>query len=100
MLDVLVYSDSVRTRNITSKKTGEVMTFRDQEAFLVHPSKPFPVPFHLQLDREAAAYRSGKYRICPDSVFVGQYGDLQFAKRLQLERTGELDKQQPSGRAA
>lgn len=90
MLDILVYSDAVRSRTAASKKTGEVLTFRDQEAFLVHPSKPHPVAFKLQLDKDHAPYKPGRYRILPDSVFVGQYGDVEFAKRLILERIGDL----------
>lgn len=96
MLDVLVYTDTVRSRDITSKKTGEIMTFRDQEAFLVHPQKPHPLGFKLQLDKGAQPYKPGRYRILPDSVYVGQFGDVEFAKRLVLERIGDLPAVKPA----
>lgn len=72
---------SVKT--ITSKKTGEVLKFREQKAY-IYNGGIYPKQFIISLDDNQPEYPAGIYTIAPESIDVGDFGALKFASRIKL----------------
>lgn len=77
-------SDCAATvKTVTSKKTGEVLHFREQKGY-VYNGGIYPKQFIISLDDNQAEYPAGIYTISPESIDVGDFGALKFASRVKL----------------
>ncbi len=98
MWRVMIESAEVREKSGRSAKNGKDYRIREQEAFIFlfdqhGAEKRFPSAIRLNLD-DQPAYKPGEYTITPDSVFVGEFGQLRFG-RLRL-----VPKSAPAARVA
>lgn len=70
------------TSNVVSgtykRKTGEVVQFRDQEAYVEMPGARYPVQMRIRLEPSQAPHAVGSYSLSPKSFSVGAYGDLRL----------------------
>lgn len=81
MLKVEIKSDEVKQRQFPSKKTGELLTFREQEGFVDLNGEHRRIVVSLQDNQRP--YMAGAYALDGASFYVGQYGRLQLG-RLHL----------------
>ena len=61
-----------------SKKSGELVPYRDQEAYIHLPGAKYPQQARIRLRPQQAPYVEGSYILSPKSFSVGAYGDLQL----------------------
>jgi len=81
-MKVRIDSAAIEERTITSRKTGEIFTFRNQEAWVQGELIRFK--FQLRLERNQPSYPVGEYEVDLErSLAPGRYGDLEFRVRLQ-----------------
>jgi len=88
MLRIQVEKAEVSTRTGTSKRTGQPYTIREQECWVhtcdrsgvVHPH---PERVVLMLDDNQAPYPAGSYTICPSSLYVDRFRQLDLRLRLK-----------------
>ena len=81
-MKIEIENTEVRTRTITAEK-GD-FTVKEQDAFCYQPSRKYPVPFTLQLGKEASAYAPGMYELSEDSFFISRFGQLTLRRELNL----------------
>lgn len=79
---IIVRSRNVNVRTITSKRTGQHITFREQRAALDNGAD-FPQPFNVNLDDDQQPYPEGDYTIDPACLVVGEFDRLGIG-RLKL----------------
>lgn len=72
----------VNSKQVVSKSTGEVLTFREQVAY-IYNGGVYPEKFIIQLDKGAPPYASGFYTLDDCSFSVGDFGSLKI-KSLKL----------------
>ncbi len=93
MIRIEITSAAVQDRQIPSKKSGELMHFREQEGYAFtydREGKPnkYPTKIRISLDVEDAkrgtqeqpAYLVGAYQLAPQSVYVDKFGGLTIGK--------------------
>lgn len=80
----------VRTKQVTSKQTGEVLNFREQVAY-IYNGGVYPKQFVINLDKDAAPYPSGFYTLDSASFDVGDFGALKV-KGIKLIPASENTK--------
>jgi hypothetical protein len=80
---IVVASDKVVPRTITSNKTKNEITFREQRAALAIDGEDFPHPFNINLDKDQPPYPPGKYTLDASCLRVGDFEQLQIG-RLKL----------------
>jgi hypothetical protein len=84
-MKVEIQSDAVDDRSGKIRRgdrAGEDYRIRQQEAWL-HNGRAYPERFVIDLG-DQPAFPRGFYEIAPASLEVGEYGRLQFGRRLQL----------------
>lgn len=69
-------------KNIVSKSTGEVLTFKEQKAY-IYNGGIYPQGFMVQIDKDELPYPAGFYTIDVASYSVGDFGSLNL-KKLKL----------------
>ncbi|WP_374448839.1 single-stranded DNA-binding protein [Providencia sp.] len=74
---------AVKTKEVTSKSTGEILHFREQKAY-IYNGGIYPKQFMIGLEREQAEYPAGFYTLSEDSFDVGDFGALKFARNIKL----------------
>ncbi|EPL6456951.1 single-stranded DNA-binding protein [Providencia rettgeri] len=72
----------VNNKQVISKSTGEVLTFREQVAY-IYNGGVYPEKFILQLDKDASPYAAGFYTLDDSSFAVGDFGSLKI-KSIKL----------------
>lgn len=72
----------VNNKQVVSKQTGEVLTFREQTAY-IYNGGIYPEKFTINLDKEAAPYPAGFYTLDASSFSVGDFGSLKI-KSIKL----------------
>lgn len=72
----------VNNKQVISKQTGEVLTFREQTAY-IYNGGVYPEKFIVQLDKDDAPYPVGFYSIADSSFSVGDFGTLKI-KNIKL----------------
>lgn len=69
----------VHEKQVVAKSTGEVMTFREQNAY-IYNGGVYPEKFIIQLDKTESAYPVGFYTLDDASYSVGDFGSLKIKK--------------------
>ncbi|MEX5871156.1 single-stranded DNA-binding protein [Providencia hangzhouensis] len=72
----------VNNKQVISKSTGEVLTFREQVAY-IYNGGVYPEKFIVQLDKDASPYAAGFYTLDDSSFTVGDFGSLKI-KSIKL----------------
>ncbi|KER02592.1 G5P family DNA-binding protein [Photorhabdus temperata] len=72
----------VNTKQVISKSSGEVLTFREQTAY-IYNGGIYPEKIIVQLDKDDAPYPAGFYTLDDSSYSVGDFGALKI-KRIKL----------------
>lgn len=72
----------VNNKQVVSKSTGEVLTFREQVAY-IYNGGVYPEKFIVQLDKDASPYSAGFYTLDDSSFTVGDFGSLKI-KSIKL----------------
>ncbi|MQL47270.1 V protein [Photorhabdus khanii] len=72
----------VNNKQVVSKQTGEVLTFREQTAY-IYNGGIYPEKFTINLEKEAAPYPAGFYTLDSSSFSVGDFGSLKI-KSIKL----------------
>lgn len=80
----------VRTKQVTSRQTGEVLNFREQIAY-IYNGGVYPKQFVISLDKDAAPYPAGFYTLDNASFDVGDFGALKV-KNIKLVPVSENTK--------
>lgn len=77
----------VNSKQVVSKQTGEVLTFREQNAY-IYNGGVYPEKFIIQLDKEEAPYPVGFYTLDNSFYSVGDFGSLKIkkAKLIPLDK--------------
>jgi hypothetical protein len=93
MIKIEVKSADTIAREITAKNgpnAGRKMTFHEQDAYAFTSDdqgnpRPYPQRITLNIDRDKGQqpYGPGMYIVCPSSVFVDRFSNLQLG-RLKL----------------
>lgn len=83
MLTIEVKDGNIQSRNITSKKTGEEVTFYDLEAWAHLSENGYPERVKLAMGA-GGSITPGLYTIKPSSFYVGKYNKLEIG-RVELE---------------
>lgn len=94
-----IQSDRVDERGGTirnGERAGQTYHIRQQEGW-VHNGKAYPERFVISLQEGQVAYPLGMYQLSPASLEVGEYGRLQFARRIELLREAEPAKLAKAG---
>lgn len=77
MFKIEISSTDIRTREVTSQKSGQKFTFVEQDAYVHVPGQPYPVRSRVTLPRgQSNAYPVGMYRTSDNSVRVSPYGEI------------------------
>lgn len=98
-IQIEIQSDRIDERGGTIKngeRAGQQYHIRQQEAW-VHNGKAYPERFVISLQDGQGAYPPGMYQLHPGSLEVGEYGRLQFARRIELLREAEPVKSAKAG---
>lgn len=74
---------SVKNKEITSKKTGEILIFREQRAY-IYNGGIYPKQFTLNLEKDQPPYDAGLYTLSQDSFDVGDFGALKIINNIKL----------------
>lgn len=74
---------AVKNKEITSKKTGEILIFREQRAY-IYNGGIYPKQFTLNLEKDQAPYEAGLYTLSQDSFDVGDFGALKIVNNIKL----------------
>lgn len=69
----------MNNKQVVSKSTGEVLTFREQVAY-IYNGGIYPEKFILQLDKDDSPYPAGFYTLDCTSFSVGDFGSLKIKK--------------------
>lgn len=69
----------VNNKQVVSKSTGEVLTFREQVAY-IYNGGVYPEKFIIQLDKDDSPYPSGFYTLDDSSFSIGDFGALKIRK--------------------
>ncbi|EML5156088.1 TPA: single-stranded DNA-binding protein [Morganella morganii] len=69
----------MNNKQVVSKSTGEVLTFREQVAY-IYNGGIYPEKFILQLDKDDSPYPAGFYTLDSTSFSVGDFGSLKIKK--------------------
>lgn len=72
----------VNNKQVISKSTGELLTFREQVAY-IYNGGVYPEKFIVQLDKDASPYAAGFYTLDDSSFTVGDFGSLKI-KSIKL----------------
>lgn len=80
MFRVEVHSESVKTREGTSQRTGKEYRIREQSMFVYLNGEPYPQKMVLNLGDSQRPYPPGDYDLVPE-FFVGNFGDLRIGMR-------------------
>jgi len=72
-----------QTREITSRKTGELLRFTEQDAYAHFPHRKYPERITVPLEKGSSGYSEGMYTISADSLYVDRFGKLAISLRLQ-----------------
>lgn len=72
----------VNNKQVISKSTGEVLTFREQVAY-IYNGGVYPEKFIIQLDKDASPYAAGFYTLDDSSFTIGDFGSLKI-KSIKL----------------
>ena len=93
MIKIEIKSADTNPRDITAKSgpnAGRQMTFHEQDAYAFTSDengtpRPYPQRIILNIDRQKGQqpYAPGMYLVCPSSVFVDRFNNLQLG-RLKL----------------
>ena len=83
MIKVEIKNAEVVTRHPTNKRTGEVMTFREQTGW-AHLGDDYPQKIQISLAPDQAPYPVGTYVLGRGSFRVGAFDRLEVG-RLELE---------------
>lgn len=70
-------------KQITSKKTGKILNFREQKAY-IYNGGIYPKQFIIGLEEGQLAYPAGVYTLSEDSFDVGDFGALKFSRNIKL----------------
>lgn len=71
-----------RTRQITSKKTGEIITFVEQQAYVFLHGQKYPALSHITVPKGEQPQPAGVYTLSPESFWVNRFGQLEVSPRL------------------
>lgn len=74
----LEVTSNVQAGSYKSKKSGELVQYRDQEAYIHLPGAKYPQGMRIRLKPQQAAFAEGVYVLSPKSFSVGSFGDLQL----------------------
>lgn len=69
----------INNKQVVSKSTGEVLTFREQTAY-IYNGGVYPEKFIIQLDKDDSPYSVGFYTLDDSSFSVGDFGSLKIKK--------------------
>lgn len=76
---IIIKSDVVATRNITSKRSGNQMAFREQRAAL-ELGEDFPRPFNIGLEPDQPPYPPGEYTLDLSCLRIGEFEKLEIGR--------------------
>lgn len=82
MSDVIIEVDQKVTERTVPGEKG-MMRFREQVAYLHKPGERYPSPFSLSLG-DRAPFAPGRYRLAPESFFIGKFSKLEIARQIEL----------------
>jgi len=88
MIKVEVSSSECAVKSGVAAKTGKAYTIREQDAWAYLSDRdgkalPHPQRIRLSLYDDQEAYAPGVYQLCPSSLYVGDYSQLQIRARLR-----------------
>lgn len=84
-MKVQIISTETSSRSFPAKEGRAEIKFKEQKAAILR-NGDFPLPFKFTLDEDQPAYPVGTYELCPTSLESGQYGGLEFGRRIVLIR--------------
>ncbi|MGM1342324.1 single-stranded DNA-binding protein [Morganella morganii] len=76
-IEINTVDGKVNTKQVVSKSTGEVLTFREQTAY-IYNGGVYPEKFTINLDKDASPYPAGFYTLDDSSFSVGDFGSLKI----------------------
>lgn len=82
-IELNIHDCAETSKQIVSKKTGEVLNFREQKAY-IYNGGIYPKQFTINLEDGQQAYSAGTYTLSDDSFDVGDFGALKFARNIKL----------------
>jgi|GEM_PF-446783 len=82
-MKVQIISTETSSRSFPAKEGRAAITFKEQKAAVLR-NGDFPLPFKFSLDEDQPPYPVGEYELCPTSLESGQYGGLEFGRRIIL----------------
>lgn len=87
MIKIEIKSATATPRQITSRNTGEVITFHEQEAWAFtfdQQGKPHPYPQRIVLNIDMAngqqVYQPGIYQLAPESIYINRFAALEIGR--------------------
>lgn len=71
-------------REVTSKKTGEIMRFQEVKAY-VHGADKYPFAIKFDVAKNGNPPAPGMYELDPSSFYAGDFGKLSVRGQLILK---------------
>lgn len=76
-----IQNAEAETRQVVSRRTGNPVTFREQQGYVHLEGKAYPVEFNIPLGDNQKPYPVGDYELDEKSFSVSRFGNLEVNNR-------------------